>query len=504
MASNDATEVETKYDVPEGVVVPAMEHLPGVVATTRPERLRLEAEYYDTADLTLIRSGVTLRRRTGGTDEGWHLKLPAGRHTRREIRDPLGPPGQPPPARLTNLVSGLVRGGQLRPVARMTTIRQPVILLGEHNEPLAEVAIDDVSAQSLGDVMVARRWHEVEIELTGGNVQLLRAADVVLRRDGLQPAGRGTKLERALGLDKPPSGSPGLTPASSAGAVVRAYLRSQTGVLTSLDPLVRMNEPDAIHQMRVTTRRLRSVLQAFRAVFSEPADQVAADLKWLGSLLGSARDAEVLGAHLQASVDRLPVEQVIGPVRARVQAHFATTGADARRAVVEALDSERYFALLDALEQLMTRSGPACESAAEVLPAAVRHAYRRTRRRMLRAYDAPPGKASDVSIHEARKAAKRARYAAEAAAPAFGDDAGRFARQLKKVQSVLGEHQDTVVARRAVRELGISAHLAGENAFSYGVLYGQDACDGRELRAEAFRTWEHADRSRYRRWLRGA
>jgi CHAD domain-containing protein len=504
--TTDATEIETKYDVPEGASLPPMEDLPGVTAVAHPEAVRLEAEYYDTPDLKLIRSGVTLRRRTGGSDEGWHLKLPAGPQTRREIRDPLGAPDQQPPVRLTSLVRGLVRGKQLGPVARMTTVRQPVILLGKHSEPLAEVAIDDVSAQALGDVIVARSWHEVEIELKDGNGELLRAADVMLRRNGLQPAGRSAKLERALGLDGSAQARPEPTDASSAGEVVRAYLRAQTAVLTSHDPMVRMNEPDAVHKMRITTRRLRSVLQAFRPVLGESADQLADELKWLGGLLGSARDAEVLEAHFQAGLDRLPGEQVIGPVAARIQGHFASAGADARRAAVEALDSERYFGLLDGMEQLAAspvRRGPGSKQAADVLPDAVLRTYRRTRRRMQRADKAPPGEATDVSLHEARKAAKRARYAAEAVAPAFGHDARRFARRLKSVQSILGEHQDTVVARHAVRQLAISAHLAGENAFSYGVLYEQDACDSRELRAEAFRAFEHADRSRYRRWLHG-
>ena len=501
----DATEIETKYDVPEGAVVPSLENLPGVSGTTRPDVLRLEAEYFDTDDLRLIRSGATLRRRTGGHDDGWHLKLPAGPQKRREIRDPLGSDRQPP-SRLASLVGGLVRGERLRPVARMTTVRQPVILLGEGNEPLAEVAIDDVSAQSLGEAMVARHWREVEVELLGGNGQLLRAADVVLRRHGLTLAGRSAKLERALGLEQPRTARPELTPASTAGAVVRDYLRSQTDVLTSLDPMVRMNEPDAVHKMRVTTRRLRSALQAFRPVFGDPAGQVSAELKWLGGLLGNARDAEVLGAHLQANLDRLSVEQVIGPVRAGIQGHFASAGAASRRAVVEALDSQRYFDMLDDLERLAAfkgQNGLAGAPAADVLPAAVWQAYRRTRRRMLRAYEAQPGEATDVSLHEARKAAKRARYAAELVAPAFGHGAARFARQLKDVQSVLGEHQDTVVARQAIRQLGISAHLAGENAFSYGILYELDACDSRKLRVEAFRAWEQASRSRYRRWLHG-
>jgi len=513
--TTDAIEIESKYDLPEGVVLPPMEALPGVAATENRRTERLEAEYFDTGDLRLIRSGVTLRRRSGGHDDGWHLKLPVGPRTRRELREPLGSRHGQPPVALTSLVRGLARGEQLRPVVRMTTVRQPVILLDERNASLAEVAIDAVSAQTLGEEMVARSWREVEIELTGGNEELLRAADRLLQGQGLQPAGRSAKLERALGLGQPgpDEAGPGrtapyragLTAASPAGEFIRSYLRSQTEVLTSLDPMVRLSEPGAVHKMRITARRLRSVLQAFSTIFGESADEVAADLKWLGALLGSARDAEVLSAHLQDHLSQLPAELVIGPIQARVRGHFATTAAGARSAVIEGLDSERYLATLRGLDdRAATRAAePDTEPAADVLRGAVRRAYRRTSRRMQRACGAAPGHATDVSLHDARKAAKRARYAAEAVAPVSGPDAKRFARQLRNVQSVLGEHQDTVAARQAVRQLGMSAHLSGENAFSYGLLYEQDACDSRELRAQAMRAWERADRPRYRRWLRG-
>jgi CHAD domain-containing protein len=528
--ATDVEEIETKYDMPDGARLPGMGDLPGVAGTRRPAQLRLEADYYDTADLRLAKSGITLRRRSGGADDGWHLKLPVGPHTRREIREPLGAAGDGVPAGLASLVRSRTRERQLLPVARLTTIRQPVILLDDRDQSLAEVVTDrvhaelvtdqvraeldadelharldadEVRARPAGNSSATRSWREVEVELTGGDRDLLAAADTVLRQHGLRPAGRAAKLERALGVSPPASPSPHLTGASPAGQVIRDYLRSGTDALLSLDPLVRRNEPDAVHKMRVMTRRLRSVLQAFGPVAGLAADRLADELKWLGGVLGSARDAEVLGGHLQANMDRLPVEQVIGPIRARVQGHFASAGAEARAAVLAALDSQRYFALLDDLEQLVASPVPdaASEAANVALPPAVARAYRRTRRRVRQARAAQPGSNAEVAWHGVRKAAKRARYASDAVSPALGGDAHRFARQMKKVQSVLGEHQDTVVARQAVRQLGISAHLSGENAFTYGVLYQLDAGDGAELRDEAIRAWRHASRPRYGRWL---
>ena len=500
-------ETEAKYDAPAGQALPDLDALPQVAGTSGPDEEELEAEYYDTGDLRLIRAGITLRRRRGGHDQGWHLKLPAGADTRREIQLPIGRGGGRVPAELAHLVRGYTRGEPLQPIARVTTRRQRQILLDANGGSLAEVAADDVHAQLLDGTAEESRWHEVEVELTGGDRRLLKAADARLRRDGLRPAGESAKLERALGGRLPaPAGELQLTPSSPAGQVVLAYLRAHTGKLTSLDPMVRRDEPDAVHQMRVATRRLRSTLRSFGKIIRRSDTQrLAGELKWLGDLLGEARDGEVLAGHLQAHLRRMPAEQVVGPVQARVQGHFAPARAAAHRAVAAALDSRRYLSLLDELDRLAAEppfTRLAAKPAADVLPAAVWRAYRQTARRMRRARRAAAGPPRDAALHQARKAAKRARYAGEAVAPAIGKKARRFTTRIKRLQSVLGDHQDTVIARRVDRELGMSAHLAGENAYTYGLLFGCDACDAERLQARAYQAWKQASRPRYRRWMR--
>jgi CHAD domain-containing protein len=295
-------------------------------------------------------------------------------------------------------------------------------------------------------------------------------------------------------------------PSCSAADAVRAYLRLQLLELTSLEPLARRDEPDAAHQMRVAARRLRGALHTFGEVIPRSATAHAAEeLKWLGGLLGAARDDEVLPARLGADLRSTPVEQVIGPVQARVRGHFAPRRAAARAELVAELDSPRYVALLAELDRLAMDPplGPrAADPARDVLPAAVGRDWRQARRRMRRAWRAPDGKPRDVALHRARKSARRARYAAEAAVPVAGKPARRFARQMKKVQSVLGEHQDSVLAREAARELGIGAHLAGENAFSYGLLRQREVDEARRLRDQARRVWRRASRRKYRRWMK--
>jgi CHAD domain-containing protein len=510
--SRTVYETEKKYEAPPGTDVPQLDSLPSVAGTAGPEEQLLEAEYYDTDDMRLIRDGVTLRRRRGGSDPGWHLKLPAG--TRREIRLPLGR-GRQVPARLAGLVRGYTRGEPLRPVARVSTRRQVVTLIDNAGTSLAEIAADDVSAQTLGEETMISQWAEVEVELTGGGPRLLKAADAQLRRDGLQPSARAAKLERALGWSAPRDSRPAANGRSgrphggrphggqpvSAGDVVLAYLREHAARLKSLDPLVRADEPDAVHQMRVTTRRLRSTLQSFGKIIPRSGiEGILAELKWLGGVLGEARDAEVLASRLAHNLRTIPPELVLGPAEARVQRHFAPVQAAARKNVLAALDSARYFALRDGLDELLADpplSAEADRPAGRVLPATARRAYRRTRRRIRRAGHTPSGGDQETAYHEARKAAKRARYAGEAISPALGQDARRFTRQMKQIQSVLGDHQDAVVARGVDRELGIGAYLAGENAFTFGLLYEREDQRAARLRAEARRIWKQVPKPRF-------
>ncbi|HUZ53401.1 MAG TPA: CYTH and CHAD domain-containing protein [Streptosporangiaceae bacterium] len=501
-----ARETEIKYEAAVGASLPSFDILPQVARTRSAASEQLDAEYFDTDDLRLIRAGITLRRRRGGHDAGWHLKLPAGPDTRREIRLPLGRSRGRVPDELARLVRVHTRGEELKPVARISTARRRQLLLDSAGESLAEVASDDVTAQTLGDATRVSQWHEVEVELTGGNLDVLTAADKLLRRDGLSRSGQSAKLARALGLppperaeQRPPGGS------APAGQVLQAYIGAQFSLLKSLDPMVRGSEPDSVHQMRTTVRRLRSTLQVFARFFADSvSDPLAAELRWLGAVLGEARDAEVLAGHLAEHVSQLPEALVVGPVMARVRGHFARIGADAQVGVVAALDSPRYFALLDQLDELMAEppwTDLAARAASDALPAAVRTAYVKTSRRMKQALRGPAGERRDLALHRARKAAKRARYAGEAVGPAFGKQASRFARQMKRLQSVLGEHQDAVIVRQTERDLGMSAHLAGENAFSYGLMYERDDQAAVGLQRQARRTWREASQARYRRWL---
>ncbi|MGD0927236.1 MAG: CYTH domain-containing protein [Streptosporangiaceae bacterium] len=197
-------ETERKYDVDAGFVLPDLAGSGGAVSMSPPDVQQLAATYYDTDDLRLIGAHITLRRRTGGDDAGWHIKLPVGGDTRREVHFPLGPPGRTVPGEIAAEVARWSGGAPLRPVARLETRRTVRRLLGKAGEVLAEVA-DDQVAGSRPDPADPERWRpqdawrEVEVELKGGTPDLLDAAAAGLAAAGARPSRSASKLARVLG-----------------------------------------------------------------------------------------------------------------------------------------------------------------------------------------------------------------------------------------------------------------------------------------------------------------
>ncbi|MEV0678002.1 CYTH and CHAD domain-containing protein [Actinosynnema sp. NPDC050436] len=476
--STSVHETERKYEAPTGVALPDLADLPGVAASAGPEEQRLEAVYYDTADLRLARAGLTLRRRVGGDDAGWHLKLPVAEDTREEVRLPPGRAAKHPPKELNSLVQVHARGDELTPVARIRTTRQRWQLVDDRGRLLVEVVEDLVSAQDVADESVDS-WREIEVELgEGGDRALLDQVERRLTEAGITRSTSSAKLTRLLAgrlAPEPPAPKRGKT----AGDVVLAYLREQADALKHQDPRVRRREEDAVHQMRVATRRMRSALQAFgKVVERDRTRELTDELKWFAGVLGAARDAEVMRAGYEANVAKLDDTLVLGPVSALLTRHFAPLEAGAHEAATTAMNSRRYFALLDAVDALIADpplTPLARVKAKDVLPEFVVKAYKRLAGNAENAHD-------DESLHESRKAAKRLRYAVETVEPLYGKKAKKYRKHLKGLQTLLGDHQDSVVARPVLRELGGQAHLEGENGFTFGLLYGLE--EAKAARAE--------------------
>ncbi|MFJ9035821.1 CHAD domain-containing protein [Streptomyces sp. NPDC102406] len=490
-------EIERKYDAPEeDFHLPDLHKVPGVAEVVDKGVVELDAVYYDTADRRLAAHRITLRRRTGGDDAGWHLKLPVavGDDARDEVRAPLS---DDVPRVLTGLVRSRVRDAELVPVVRLLSSRDVTHLTGADGTLLAEVCVDAVRAERIGGEG-STAWTEIEVELAdGGDPAFLAKVDKRLRKAGVEPSASSSKLARALdetGAAPPPAAAAG--DPVTAGDHVLARLRAQRDALVELDPAVRRDLPDAVHQMRVATRRLRSAFKTYKKILDPAATEaVGAELAWLGAELGIDRDREVLTERLTGRIDALPRTLLLGPVRGRLRIWAVARRLGSRRHTVAVLDGRRYLALLDALDALLADpplKPAAGRPAAPLLAKAALKDHARLAARLEHARSLPPGTERDHALHQARKAAKRARYAGETAVPALGGKAGKFAKRVKKVQSLLGEHQDSVVAREALRDLAIQAHAAGETAFAWGLLYGQEQAAAADAQRELPAVWDRA------------
>ncbi|MET9932012.1 MULTISPECIES: CYTH and CHAD domain-containing protein [unclassified Streptomyces] len=474
-------EIERKYEATAGADVPDLTRVRDVATVVDEGVTELDAVYHDTPDLRLAADSITLRRRTGGPDAGWHLKFPVAAGVRDEIRAPLS---DALPPDLAALLRSRVRGGEVVPVVRLRSARDVRRLLDADGDLLAELSVDTVHARRLPGGPRAS-WSEIEVEAADdADPRILDAVEKRLRKAGIRPSHAPSKLARALAETTPESGRPHERPDAppgepgTAGAAVLAYVREQAGAIVALDPAVRRDLPDAVHQLRVACRRLRSALKTYRSVLDRSATGPLGDeLKWLAGELGVARDQEVLAARLRAHLADVPRPLPLGPVKARLRTWDTARTEEARRRAVAALDSDRYLALLDRLDALLADPPlreAAGRDAAKVLARAVRKDHARLAARVDRALSLAPGHERDLALHEARKAAKRARYAADAARPTLGKPAKKFSRRVKDVQSLLGEHQDGVVARATLRDLAGQAHAAGETAFTWGLLHGRE------------------------------
>jgi CHAD domain-containing protein len=466
-------EVERKFDVVESTVSPSFEGIAAVAHVDKSPVESLDATYFDTPTQDLARNKITLRRRTGGHDAGWHLKLPSGPDARTEVGAPLDASEQGTvPSELRDVVLAIVRERPLEPVARIGTERETQVLYGADGAALAEFSNDHVTAWAAADSgadPARQEWREWELELVEGNgaadTELLSRLSNRLLDAGAAPAGHASKLARVLGTTARPDGT-----AEPADPVHRA-VAEQVGELLVWDRAVRADAHDAVHQMRVTIRKIRSLLADSQDSFGLSEDAWLLDeLRELGNVLGGARDAEVLAERYQQALDNLPPELVRGRIRERLVDGARRRYRTGLRRSLTAMRSQRYFRLLDALDAWVAEI-PAAVSGEEPAPVTLDAAYRKVRKAAKAAAQLEVGDEHerDLALHRIRKRAKRLRYTAAATG------ATQVSEQAKVVQTLLGDHQDSVVSREHLSHQAEAARTAGEDTFTYGLLYQQEA-----------------------------
>src|SRR5450759_3863201 len=379
--------------------------LDGVTATP-PEAVRLETVYYDTPDLRLARWGVSLRHRAG---EGWTLKLPPAQATgqpqgqlleRDEITFQGG--SKKPPEGAVAIVRAYVRKAELVPVARLSTIRRRVRLVDAAGTRVAEVVDDEVSVRD--GRRVAARFREIEVEVMQQQNGVNAIVDPLVMR--LRGAGAGAadptpKHIRALGpraMEPPEVSALPVQPDSPAKDVIKHVLAESIASLLKHDPLVRTSgDPEAVHQARVATRKLRSHLRTFGPLLDQEwSDPLRMELGWVALSLGAVRDQEVLLERLHERAESLPANDVRSALGVLHLLEVDIEGL--RKKLLADLDSTRY---VDLLERLVAAAhAPAAlpeadQRASSVLPKLATDPWRRLRSAVKNLPDPP----EDADLH---------------------------------------------------------------------------------------------------------
>jgi CHAD domain-containing protein len=448
------SEYERKLDAPVGFRLPPLGGEP-------LEPRVFTSVYYDVPGGSLAAAGITLRRRTEHGRSVWQLKLPSA-DSRLELEAEGGP--RQPPDELFDLLHAHLRHGPLGRIAELRTRRRGELVA--RNGTTAEVTVDEVAVMDAH--RVRDEFVEVEVELRTGSPAQLDMLAEELAGAGAESGSGQPKVFRALDRDRRGAPSPE-TPFDA----LQSHLGEQLREIERHDPGTRLGrDPESLHDMRVGVRRLRALLRAGKKLIADDTTDLGARLKRLGRVLGDVRDLDVLLERLEGEAAELEAED--GRTARKLLEGLRRERSRSRRRLLSTLRSAEYVALLDDTARTIEELQP---SGSEVsLDKLAGKAFGKLTKAVQKLPDDPPNEA----LHAVRKKGKRARYAAELVGQK------KSVRQAKKLQDVLGEHQDAVVAAERLR--GLAAEAPPEQALAAGRLVELEA----ERRAEARAAWPKA------------
>ncbi len=494
--------------------------VPTLTVLAKPTR-RLVDRYVDTADWRVGQAGFVLRTRQRGRAVEVTLKEtrpaePGGLRRRLELTESLpsglsalGPSG--PVGRRVHAVAGR---RPLVQVLEVRTRRQPFSLRAAGVE-VAEVALDDTTIV-VGPHQAPARLRRVEVEVAPGWLDTLAPVVTDLRDSaGMSPAAlskfEAGLLAAGLSIPGPPDlGPTDVPPDATMGDLAYAVIRKQARELFSHESGTRLGEdPEELHDMRVATRRLRAALDVFASALPSRAAAVREELRWIAAELGAVRDLDVQLSDM-AQLGRWSegwAGDEHGTALAHLRALLETQREEARRSLLDALDSPRWERLAAALVAL-ARQGPSRRVPGTRVAAAIAAApLCEQRHRAMRAAAKRAHRSQTAhDFHRARIRGKRLRYTLEFTSVLYGQPAVRFAKTLTQLQDILGRMQDAEVA--SLRLLALATEptppgmlLPPATVFVMGGLaerYRQESARLREIAGKRLkvlrgRTWQELD-----------
>jgi len=480
---------------------------------SQPSRSLLST-YLDTRDLTLTRHAVAVRlRRSGESWEAtvkWAGEVRGMMHERPELNVSLAEPPQPSfhlPPELHVHLAALLAGRKLSPVLVTEIERRRIDVLdatAQHH--LAEIALDRVLLRSPRKRdRRSERYFEVEIERKEGTADDVASITALLRRGRRMQPSQESKLGRGLGLLYGPTAIE-RTPASSVTAsdsqvdAARKMVAGQLDRLLRSDPEVRLGtDPESLHSMRVAIRRLRALVRLLGASFPPRLHrELKGDLRWLGQLLGQVRDADVQLQRFEAH--RRKVRRARRAALDPYWRYLDARRERSRAAMLEGLDSARYFALLRKLERFAQTSSVGAPSGS--VSAAGGNALRRAYKGFFKRAAAIGKHPSADDLHDVRIRSKRLRYVCEFLAPLTGRAGRRFVKHMAALQDLLGTHNDAVVAAGyATRFLQEEPDVAETTRRAVTTFRRANEARAARARAALHRAWKHFTQSHTKRAL---
>ena len=458
--------------------------LPDLAGHRLPRRL-FTSTYFDTLDHCLARSSITLRRRVENGSPAWQMKLPLN-GARREIE--FQEASKTPPPQLVDALTVLLEGKHLVPIAHLQTSRTAIRMKPDGSH-VTDVMLDTVSVLRGGSVI--QQFREVEIESLDGREQDVDGLASALYQAGARHHDGRPKLFRALSL---PYESPDAPPQeASMEEHLRYRLLEQLQILKRCDPVARLAvDAEAVHQIRVAARRMRTILLAVRKIaLADWTEPLVSGLKWVSEIFARARDLDVQMNYFKREAEELkaherrPLERFLHHLRAeRERTH---------RTLLDEMKSARYLGFIAKLVQ--EADAPAIVRSDQTLTDVAARQFRKLRKTVKRLRDSP----SDNALHRVRIKTKRARYAAELACAGGGKPIARFIKRATQFQDLLGRHQDAVLAEQHVRSF-VKHQTSKQAAFTAGLLVARAKRQRQEIREELWSEWKRLKKQGQRAW----